>query len=148
VESSHGLRMAAKIGSRHPAHSTALGKSILAYLPEATLASVMKRHLEAQTEHTITDPQALRTELERVRRQGTAEEIGENEQGARCVGVAIFDQRGLPVAAISVSGPDSRIDDERAADIAAALRESSRTITASIGGTLPADSIRTLPEET
>jgi IclR family transcriptional regulator, KDG regulon repressor len=147
VESSHGLRMAAKIGSRHPAHSTALGKAMLAFLPDSELAILLPPHLMAQTDHTITDPHLLRRELQRVRLQGTAEEIGENEHGARCVGVAVFDQRGRPAAAISVSGPDSRIDDDRAAAIAIALRRASRTITWEIGGTWPLDQRHDDPEE-
>ena len=138
VESPHGLRMAARIGSRHPAHSTALGKAMLAYLPEGELDALLAVHLTAQTEETITDPDALRRELRRVREAGTAEETGENEPGARCVGVAIFDERGRPTAAISVSGPDTRIHDEQAAAIAGALRDAAQTITQAIGGRWPA----------
>jgi IclR family acetate operon transcriptional repressor len=120
---------------------------MLAFLPENELSSMLPPHLAAQTEHTITDPHSLRLALQRVRRQGTAEEIGENEHGARCVGVAIFDQRGRPAAAISVSGPDSRIDDTRAAAIATALRQASHTITQAIGGTWSIDQRRDDPEE-
>lgn len=137
MESSYGLRMVAKIGSRHPAHSTALGKAMLAFLPEKELAVMLPKDLRAQTNQTITDRSTLLTVLQQVRQRGTAEEIEENELGARCVGVAIFDQRRCPTAAISISAPASRIDDTRAAAIATALRQASNTITRAIGGTWP-----------
>lgn len=142
VESTHGLRMAARIGSRHPAHSTALGKAILAFLPENRLDTALSATLPAQTAHTITNPAALREQLRATRARGTSEELGENEEGARCLGVPLFDLHGLPAAALSISAPDTRIDDARASDIARALRDASRDITRAIGGTWPS-----LPED-
>ncbi len=137
IESPHDLRMVARIGSYHPAHSTALGKAMLAYLPEKELATSIPIDLRAQTSRTIIDRSTLLDELRHVRQRGTAEEIEENELGARCVGVAIFDQRQRPVAAISVSAPASRVDDARVAAIATALVQASRTITRAIGGAWP-----------
>lgn len=137
IESSHGLRMAARIGSHHPAYSTALGKAMLAFLPADELAQALPEHLAPQTEQTITDRGKLLEALAETRAAGTAQERGENETGARCVGVAIFDQRGHPTAAISVSGPETRIDDDRAGEIARALRDASREITRAIGGAWP-----------
>jgi IclR family acetate operon transcriptional repressor len=138
VESTHGLRMSARVGSRHPAHSTALGKAMLAFLPEEHLEARLSRPLTAQTSHTVTNPAALREQLRAARARGVAEEVSENEEGARCLGVALFDLRGHPTAALSVSAPETRINDDRAAAIARALREASRTITQTMGGTWPA----------
>lgn len=137
VESSHGLRMAARIGSHHPAHSTALGKVMLAFLPSAEVARLLPERLPPRTGRTITDRGALLDTLRAVRASGTAHERGENEDGARCIGVPIFDPRGWPVAAISVSGPETRIDDDRAAEIGRALRGAAREITRAIGGAWP-----------
>lgn len=137
VESTHGLRMSARIGSRHPAHSTALGKAILAYLPEEQLDATLSGKLAARTSHTITKPTTLREQLRAVRERGVSEEFGENEEGARCLGVALFDLHGLPTAALSVSAPDTRIDDARSAEIAQALRDASHDITKAIGGSWP-----------
>lgn len=137
VESTHGLRMAAKIGSRHPAHSTALGKAMLAFLPEEQLNAALSAHLSAQTSHTITKPAALREQLRGIRARGVSEEVGENEEGARCLGVALFDLHGLPTAALSISAPETRIDDARSEEIARALRNASNDITHAIGGTWP-----------
>jgi IclR family acetate operon transcriptional repressor len=136
IESSHGLRMAARVGGRDHLHSTALGKTILAFLPPAERDHLLHAPggLPARTERTITDPVMLRAELERVRERGIAEDRDENEVGARCLGAPIFDHRGVVVGAISLSAPDSRLDDARAAEVAAAVRAEATAVTRRLGG--------------
>ncbi len=136
IESSHGLRMAARVGGRDHLHSTALGKTILAFLPPAERDHLLHAPggLPARTERTITDPVMLRAELERVRERGIAEDRDENEVGARCLGAPIFDHRGVVVGAISLSAPDSRLDDARAAEVAAAVRAEAAAVTRRLGG--------------
>ena len=136
IESFHGLRMSARVGGRDYLHSTALGKAILAFLPSAERDRLLHLpgELPARTERTITDPVKLRAELERVRERGIAEDHDENEVGARCLGAPIFDHRGVVAGAISVSAPDSRLDDARAAEVAAAVRAESAAITRRLGG--------------
>jgi IclR family acetate operon transcriptional repressor len=136
IESSHGLRMAARVGGRDYLHSTALGKAILAFLPLAERDRLLHLPgaLPARTERTITDPVKLRAELERVRECGIAEDRDENEVGARCLGAPIFDHRGVVAGAISLSAPDSRLDDARAAEVAAAVLEEAAAVTRRLGG--------------
>ena len=136
IESSHGLRMAARIGGRDYLHSTALGKAILAFLLPAERDHLLyaPAGLPARTERTITDPARLRAELERVRERGIAEDRDENEVGARCLGAPIFDHRGGVAGAISLSAPDSRLDDARATEVAAAVRAEAASITRRLGG--------------
>ncbi len=136
IESSHGLRMAARIGGRDYLHSTALGKAILAFLLPAERDHLLyaPAGLPARTERTITDPVKLRAELERVRERGIAEDRDENEVGARCLGAPLFDHRGGVVGAISLSAPDSRLDDARASEVAAAVRAEAASITRRLGG--------------
>ena len=136
IESSHGLRMAARVGGRDYLHSTALGKAILAFLPAAERDRLLRLsgELPARTERTITDPVKLRAELERVRERGIAEDRDENEVGARCLGAPIFDHRGLVAGAISLSAPDSRLDDARSAEVATAVREEAAAVTRRLGG--------------
>src|SRR5262245_36328756 len=55
VESRHAVRMFSQIGRTMPAHTTGIGKAILAYLPEAELAKVLPERLEARTPATLTD---------------------------------------------------------------------------------------------
>jgi DNA-binding IclR family transcriptional regulator len=134
IESSHGLRMAARIGGRDALHSTALGKAILAFLPPETRNDLLRGELPARTGQTITDPVCLRIELDRVRDCGFAEDREENERGARCIGAPVFDHRGAVAGAISISAPDSRLDDARAVVVAAAVIEGATAVTRRLGG--------------
>lgn len=134
IESGHGLRMAARIGGRDALHSTALGKAILAFLPPEARDDLLRGGLPARTGQTITEPVKLLAELARVRERGFAEDRGENEVGARCLGAPIFDHRGAVAGAISISAPDSRLDDARAAVAAAAVVEGAAGVTRRLGG--------------
>ena len=136
IESAHGLRMAARVGGRDHLHSTALGKAILAFLPSAERDDLLHvpGGLPARTERTITDPVSLGAELERVRARGVAEDRDENEVGARCLAAPIFDHRGAVAGAISVSAPDSRLDDARAAEVAVTVIEQAAAVSQRLGG--------------
>lgn len=138
VESTHGLRMSARVGARDASHSTSLGKAMLAFLPAGEIDRRLERPLAARTANTITDPSRLREELARVRVRGVAEDLAENEVGARCLGAPIFDHRGAVIAAISVSAPASRLDDVRAAALALAVEAAAEEVTRRAGGRSPA----------
>ncbi len=101
-------------------HATALGKAILAYLPNSRIEAIFdQRGLSAQTSKTITDRDELVAELETIRERGFAVDDEERIRGIRCVAVAIKNENGQVIGAISVSGPASRIDadpDERLLD--------------------------------
>lgn len=137
IESDHGLRMSARVGALDEFHATALGKAILTFLPEDRRETILCRPLPRRTPNTLTDPDALRAELANIRRKGYAEDCGENEEGARCFGAPIFDHRGEAIAAISVSGPESRLGDDKRDQIAPALKFATDTVTERIGGNRP-----------
>lgn len=114
LESSRPIRMAEVVGSRSPVHSTALGKAIIAFLPEDQLTGLVSGlRLIKLTEHTITDQDTLIRELELVRRKGCAIDDRENDSDGFCIAAPIFDSMGRPTAAISVSGPTDRIQENR-----------------------------------
>jgi DNA-binding IclR family transcriptional regulator len=105
-----GLRMASRVGLRNPAHSSAVGKVLLAHFSEEELNNFTKeKGLLKRTENTITDPGQLREHLSIVRAQGYAIDDEENEKGIRCVAAPIYNEVGKPVAAMSISGPAFRI---------------------------------------
>ena len=105
-----GLRMASRVGLRNPAHSSAVGKVLLAHFSEEELNNFTKeKGLLKRTENTITDPGRLREHLSIVRTQGYAIDDEENEKGIRCVAAPIYNEVGKPVAAMSISGPAFRI---------------------------------------
>lgn len=139
IESDHGLRMAAQVGATDEMHSSSLGKAILSFLSEIDRERILSKPLNRHTARTITDPNILRVELARIRQVGSAEDRGENESGARCVGAPFFDYRGRVIGAVSLSCPESRLNDERMWEIAAAVRAAAADITKRIGGTRPAE---------
>ncbi|MFC0435281.1 IclR family transcriptional regulator [Kutzneria buriramensis] len=106
--SRHSMRMFTEVGRRVDAHCTAVGKAILAQLPDDTVAQVLARaQMKPQTERSITTVDAMRTELTSIREQGYAVDDGEQEIGVRCLAVAV---PGSPSnAAISISGPETRM---------------------------------------
>ena len=108
-----GLRMVSMLGSRIPTHCSAVGKAMLAFLPEERLVSIVKdKGLPRRTENTITDIEELKKHLQLIREQGYAFDDEENERGIKCVGAPIQDQSGKVKAAISISVPSIRIRTE------------------------------------
>ena len=109
-ESTKRLRTYSVIGVRAPLHCTAVGKAILAGLPETEADRIIKQHgLPRFTDSTITETSALRVELEKITQRGYSIDNIEHEEGVRCVGAAIRDHAGSAVGSISVSGPTQRI---------------------------------------
>lgn len=134
VESDHELRMSAQIGAHDNVHSTAIGKAILANLPVDQQDALLRAPLPARTPKTLTDPDELRKEIERIKVSGFSRDRGENEDGSCCFGAAIFDSQGNVAAAISVAGPDSRLKGEVAEDVAVAVRAAAQEVTDRLGG--------------
>ena len=111
LQSPSALRIAANPGERNPVHSTALGKAILAFLPESEVEAILKQHpLIKMTPKTITQKAHLLEHLASVRERGVAFDLEENLTGVVCVAAPIFDQLGRVVASLSVSGPASRME--------------------------------------
>ncbi|MCO6004323.1 IclR family transcriptional regulator [Actinoallomurus purpureus] len=121
--SRHNLRPVIRVGRRVAAHSTSLGKALLADRPDP----VLRDDLERQTEHTITEPDELRAELRRVRDRGHAVDREENTPGVCCFGVALRLRRPARDA-ISVSIPAIRLDDAREREISALLLQARERI--------------------
>ncbi len=93
-----------RFGKTAPAYCSAIGKAILAHLPEAELrAYVQNQRLIKHTENTIADEAALRAELAQIRSKGFAVDREEYSAGTACVGSAIL-IHGRPVAAVAVIG--------------------------------------------
>ncbi|HEY6102546.1 MAG TPA: IclR family transcriptional regulator [bacterium] len=99
------MRMASAIGKIMPAHSTALGKAMLAHLPADRVVGILELlGMSRQTAHTITDRRKFLAELAVTRARGFAIDNVENEDGVRCVAAPIFDHRAMVAGAVSLSG--------------------------------------------
>jgi len=125
VEGSRTIRAAARTGTSLPAHCTAGGKVLLAHLPDDRLEAVMAgTKLAALTKRSLTSAKKLERELRQIRAQGYARNDGESETGLRAVAVRVDqarDNAGID-AAITVSGPADRLDDDRLAEVVDVLR--------------------------
>ena len=134
VPSPNFVRMFTEVGRVVPLHSTGVGKALLSTLPDVQALAVLRRAgMPAITEHTITRPAALIDDLALVRKNGYAIDDGEQELGVRCVAVPL---EGLPfTAAISISGPSSRISLEDAPLVSSHLQEAAVDITAAFDAT-------------
>lgn len=111
-----GLRMASRIGARNYAHSSAMGKVLLAFAPDPKRNEIVtQKGLPKLTENTITNWNNLQKHLKQVRYKGYAIDDEENEQGIRCVAAPVKDYTGEVIAAISISGPTVRITMQRIA---------------------------------
>ena len=131
VPSEHSMRMFTEVGRRVHAHSTGVGKALLAQLTDVQVRELLRRTgMPAKTTRTHTDPEVLLNELHEVREQGWAVDDNEQEIGVRCVAVPL---KGAPTAAaISVSGPSGRITTGRVAEIAPVLQATAGRLVADL----------------
>lgn len=142
LESPHAFRMAARLGSRSPVHSSALGKAMTAYLADEEIVQITRgRGLPALTSKTITSPAAWKRELARTRARGYSEDNGETEPDASCIAAPVFGADGRVVGAISLSGPASRVRALKPRAVPA-LVEACGAISRALGHTAPAMSRR------
>ena len=116
------------VGMRVHIQSTALGKAILAHTPRERVEQILDQHgLPQITENTITDRQELLDELEAVRERGVAIDDEERISGIWCISAPIkSDDRVL--GAVSVSGPTSRMKNDRLNDEVANMVRSTANV--------------------
>jgi IclR family acetate operon transcriptional repressor len=109
-----GFCTKARSGDAHPLHSTALGKAILAHMPQPEAMEYLSRPLTERTGRTLIEREELERQLRQIAQSGYAIETGENEDGAMCVGAPILDERGYPLVAISIAVPLARMSTSHA----------------------------------
>jgi DNA-binding IclR family transcriptional regulator len=137
VESEKMIKMIAKLGSKAPAYSNAVGKILLATLSNPELESFLReRKLERYTVNTITSGKLLKKELEKIRKQGYALDMEETEEGIRCVAAPIYNHFGKTIAALGISGPSTRIGrDYLEGELAGAVKKAALEISFKMGFT-------------
>jgi len=134
VDGTRLVRMHAFVGKRTPAHASALGKVMLAHLPDGDIdALVTNRGLTRFTRNTICDGAALREALHRVRAQGWALDDEEMELGLRCLGAPITDHTGRPCASVAVSAPVSRMEPSRIDELLPLVKATALRISRMLG---------------
>lgn len=135
LESSHSLRLFNETGRRVPVHTTSSGKVLLAYLPDADLERVLAAALPLtqMTPRSITDPDAFRAELDRVRARGWSEAVEEREVGVASIAAPIRDASGRVVAAVSIGAPAARMGSQQRRRLAEVVLEAGEAASRRLG---------------
>jgi DNA-binding IclR family transcriptional regulator len=135
VAGSHLLGVSSSIGTTWPVHAISTGKTLMAYLPEADLEMMLQEPLTRFTDKTVTAPAKLRRALERVRSQGFAVAMEELEEGFVDLSAPVRNHDGQVVAAVSLSGPITRLTDARIPGMAELVMEAAHRISQRLGYT-------------
>jgi DNA-binding IclR family transcriptional regulator len=133
VSGTRSVRLHTEVGRSIPAHTSGAGKALLAWRDPSDVATLLDgAPLAPSTPRTLTTLDALQDDLAKIRRRGYATDNEEHELGVACVATPVLDRGGRAVAAISVSGPISRILNPETPDLAGLLREHAGAVSASL----------------
>ncbi|GLW13029.1 transcriptional regulator [Microtetraspora sp. NBRC 13810] len=135
VDSTHSVRMVSAVGRRLPAHCTGVGKMLLSGLGEEALDARYPPGVEqpGMTPNSITSPAALRAALARIREEDLAYDECESNDAVNCVAAPVRDQHGAMVAAMSISVPILRWDEQRRRAWTSLVREGARALSERLG---------------
>lgn len=140
LQSPHPFRMASPVGTWRPVYCTAMGKTMLAFLPpEEREHAVRSLKFERFTPHTITHPTRLRQELTTIRQTGYGVDDEEATLGARCISAPVIINQGRVAAAISVAGPVTRISRDKIPFVAKAVVASARAVSSRLDAPIRTD---------
>jgi IclR family transcriptional regulator, acetate operon repressor len=98
------------LGTSRPLHATADGKVLLAHAGDVVVDAELGGGLERFTPRTVTEPEALRSQLAQVRRLGYAVTEGERQPGVNVIAAPVEDATGGVAAALAIEGPAERFD--------------------------------------
>jgi len=139
VDSEHSIRLYSAIGGRCPVHCTGLGKAMTAFLsPQARASLLDQLNFHRFTPHTLANGDQMMREWDDIRRTHIAFDREEHAEGVHCLAAPIFDFRGQPVAALSVTAPTFRVSVAQLERLAPSVLAAARTITDALGGAIPA----------
>lgn len=124
-----------QIGDRSPLYCTSIGKVVLAYQDLRLVEKVIAAGLPKVAPKTITEPDALRHELTRIRAQGYAYDDLEFAADMRCIAVPVFEKGGQVPGGISISGPASRFDLDKLGDLRVVASKLATELSRRLGGT-------------
>jgi DNA-binding IclR family transcriptional regulator len=110
VESAGPFRINIEPGMQVPVHCSANGKLLLAFGADSVREPILRSGpFHAYTPKTITSADALRRELQRIRREGHSEDNEEFLPGVCCIAVPVKSRRGDVVAGLAVMAPSARL---------------------------------------
>lgn len=104
------VKVLGEVGLRIPLYSCAPGKAMLAALPASELDEFFQHiTLKSFTPTTLATKEALLADLAAIKKEGYSLDRAEGMEGIHCVGAAVLDGNGFPVAAVTVIGPSFRL---------------------------------------
>jgi DNA-binding IclR family transcriptional regulator len=134
LESDQNVRVVARIGRNIPLYAGSAGKLFLAYLTDQEREQILTNtDLKPLTPYTIIDVEELRNQTKIIRQQGYSISLREWTIDASGVSAPIFNQRALMVAALTVSGPAERFNQENLARFTLACKNTAAGISRLLG---------------
>jgi DNA-binding IclR family transcriptional regulator len=134
IDGSSPVAVSERVGYPRPAHCTAIGKILLAYLSDAELKMFLNAaELRPLTPRTITAAPIFEQELARVRGQGYAFDDEEFNQGIRCLAAPVRNFTGQVVAAIGISGPVWRVSLDRVGQLTEFVKAVAQRLSQQLG---------------
>ena len=134
VDSPGMVKMNTWVGRRIDSHATGLGKALLAHLSAHRFDELFRsKPLARRTRKTICSKDALRRDMQKIQARGYAIDDEECGAGVRCVGSAIFDREGKPIAAIGVSGTTGQVPRHKLESLGNLARDHARRISRNLG---------------
>jgi IclR family acetate operon transcriptional repressor len=134
LDSPEQLRIHSRIGASVPLYCTAVGKVMLAYMPEDERERVLPQlALKRLTPNTAGSIQELEAELSRVRKNGYACDLEEHELHIRCVAAPIWDHAGSVNASLSITAPMVRMAVSRLRQLAPLIQTAGLQISRALG---------------
>lgn len=134
VEGDSAIGMYSHVGKRAPIYCTAVGKVLVSEQTEQELQQIARQqNYVPRTQNTIRNAEDLVAEIQHVRQQGYAVDDEELEIGLRCIAVPIRDNRGMIIAAISISGPVTRLSNKKLPEITENLKDAAYRISRQLG---------------
>lgn len=135
ADSSQTLRLVSAVGTRMPAHLTAVGKMMLSKLPDSELQALYsgQTSIPTMTKNSIGTVHELMDELHSVRTRGYAYDDCESNEHARCVAAPIYDNNNRVSAAISITVPVTRMDSLRQKQLARLILEGAKELSVRLG---------------
>jgi IclR family KDG regulon transcriptional repressor len=134
LDSTEQLRIHSRIGAAVPLYCSAVGKVMLAYMPDEEREKILPQlGLNRLTPNTVGNLQELQTELYRVRKNGYACDLEENELHIRCVAAPIWDHAGSVNASLSITAPVVRMAVARLRQLAPLIQTAGLQISRELG---------------
>lgn len=135
IECHNPIRAFHRPGTRTAIHSSAMGKAILASWSDAAIKKLMEKvGMPGFTRKTLTNDRRFFADMETTRERQWALDDEEATVGMRCVAASIHNEFDDIVAAVSISGPTTRLTYDRIGELGPRIKRVAAEITAAIGG--------------